>query len=179
MEWDDMDRMDEASGKGTACTVDRHAWADMLPSMLDHLPDAARIHLAIRPDPALDAGPVLVAMDKLFAHFLREGRCSAHGSAMVAEGAALVLAWVGGPLSGCSHDKIAGILTHHHLLDAPPIAVATGAGWTTVHRAGLRTLAAAGSLTGDFLDTQVTDLGALRRSGLRPIAGSWLARVLA
>jgi len=174
-----MDRISEARGNGPAWTVDRPVSTGMLPSMLEHLPDATRIRLVIRPDSAVDSGPVLAAMDKLFAQFLREGRCSAHGSMALADGAALVVAWVGEALSGCSHDKIAGLLTHHRLLDAPPIVVQTAAGWQAVDRAGLRALATAGSLAEEFLDTQVTDLGALRRSGVRPIADSWLARVIA
>lgn len=125
--------------------------------LLADLPDQAHLRV-IASDPALtvDLGAHLaMAIDKLFLQFQREGRVVAWASEIQVHGALLLLAWTGAPLSGCSHDKIGGLLAAWsarsgcRLLDAPPIVVETGAGVRCTDRAGLRALVTAGAVDAD------------------------------
>lgn len=153
--------------------------------LLADLPDQAHLRV-IASDPALTAemgAHLATAIDKLFHQFQREGRVVAWASEIQAEGALLVLAWTEAPLSGCSHDKIGGLLaacstrSGCRLLDAPPIVVATGAGVRCTDRAGLRALVAAGAVDADsavWLRSAST-LGQWRREGGRRLGESPLA----
>lgn len=154
--------------------------------MLDHLGDQALVRVtAIAPAPR-DPGLIVAPVAKLFAQFVREGRCRAHGAALVCDGHALVLAWDGGALSGCAGDRIARLLAWcgrrqgSDLLGAPPLVVEGARGWTTCTRAGLRALVAAGEvLPGSRIaDTRVATLGAWRRDGLAPLASTWVRGLL-
>lgn len=138
--------------------------------------------------PVLDeeaASALESAATKLLAHFQREGRLTTHAVATVAEGAALVVAWEGPVLSGCSHDKLNALAAHHQsarrCLDLPPISLRCGYGWRCGTRADLRMWIAAGEAdaTSIYLDRTVTDLGTWRTRGLVPLAESPLARLLA
>lgn len=138
--------------------------------------------------PVLDAAAaaaVMTATTKLLAQFLREGRLHGSAVATVADGAALVVAWEGPPLSGCSHDKLNALAAHHQgarrCLDLPPISLHCGDGWRCGTRADLRAWIAAGEAdaTSIYLDRTVTDLGTWRTRGLVPLSQSPLARLLA
>lgn len=152
---------------------------------LADLPDDAQIRvLAI--DPPLDQAAVhdlLAAIAKLFAQFAREDRLTVWAGETQAEGALLVLAWTAQPLSGCSHDKLNGLLTHvsgrdgRRMLDAPPIVVRSRDGVRCVDRAGLRALIAAGAVDGAsplWLRAAIT-LGQWRREAGQPLSASPLA----
>lgn len=139
--------------------------------------------------PVLDAAAATaleVAAGKLLTHFQREGRLSDHTVATVADGAALVIAWAGPALSGCSHDKLNALAAHHQeggrrCLDLPPISLRCHDGWRCGTRADLRAWIAAGEADADsrYLDRTVPDLGSWRTRGLVPLRQSPLARLLA
>lgn len=140
------------------------------------LPDDARCRVILAAPPlADDALPR--ALDKLFAQFVREGRCTAWSCAAEHAGAALVLAWTpDAPLSGCSHDKIAGVLAAHGRDPVPPpFCVRLGDVWRCVDRTGLRNLAKADT---PFLDHRLERLGDWRTRGLTTVGASWAAAML-
>lgn len=156
---------------------------------LSDLPPSARLVLRpIHPPLAPDAAAALVqAIDKLFAQFTREDRVSTHAVEVLADGAVLAVAFVDGtPLSGCSHDKLAQVLKAHEertgakLLDAPPIMVEVDGKPTSVDRAGLKALVAAGRVTRDSThwDLRVDTIGAWQERGRVPAHTSWLAPIV-
>lgn len=158
-----------------------------MPVPIAQLPDTALVRVIVAA-PALDhvAGTALTAaLGKLFAQFVREGRVQRWSTAVVADGAALLCAWTGGALSGCSHDKLHGVLTHHEregrqLLDTPPIAVQAADGWRHGTRADLRAWLAAAvvNAASPYLDRAVLTLGEWRSRGLTRLDASPLARLL-
>jgi hypothetical protein len=155
---------------------------------LADLPDHACV--LVKPaHPALDAPAATdlgAGAGKLLLQFIREGRATTAAWHVAADGAALVLAWDGGPLSGCAHDRLARLCAHHQqrhgqdLLAPPPILVQTAEGWRCVDRRGLRALASTGAVTPAslLLDARVETLGAWRRAGCVPLAASWAAPLL-
>lgn len=157
---------------------------------LDALPDRAALRI-VTADPPLDAesaAALCAALDKLGAQFVREGRASAWASAAVLDGAVLLCAFAAdAPLSGCSHDKIAGVLAQHaergarRLLDAPPIVIQAQGRWRCVDRAGLRALLASGEVGADapVASVRAETLGAWRAAPTLPLARSHLAALLA
>jgi hypothetical protein len=155
---------------------------------LADLPDDAHLRV-VASDPPLDpaTGAALVAaLDKLFAQFQREGRVAAWALELQADGALLVLAWTSAPISGCSHDKVGGVLAAfsardgRRLLDAPPIVAATADGVRCLDRAGLRALIAAGAVTAASRVwlRSATTLGQWRREAGRPLGQSPLAALV-
>lgn len=154
--------------------------------MLDHLGDQALVRVTAIAPAAGHPGLIVPPLAKLFAQFVREGRCRAHGAAVVCDGHALLLAWDGGALSGCAGDRIARLLAWCgrrqgiDLLGAPPLVVEGARGWTTCTRAGLRALAAEGVVrpASRVADTRVATLGAWRRQGLAPLAATWIQALL-
>lgn len=153
--------------------------------MPDRLPDAACVRLTAIAPALPEPAPLIAALGKLFDHFVREGRCAAHVAATACDGALLVLAWEGAPLSGCAHDRIARLLATwggkgHDLLTAPPLVVRGRDGWQAVDRVGLRALVAAGAVDGGSLvaDTRLQTLGEWRARGLMPLRFSWIAGLL-
>ncbi len=159
----------------------------ILPTPIDQLPDSALVRV-VAAVPLLDAtagAAVLSGIAKLFAQFAREDRVQAWSTAIVADGAVVIAAWTGGPLSGCSHDKLHGVLAHHErdgraLLTTPPIAVAAADGWRLGTRADLRAWIASGAITAasTYLDRTVSTLGEWRARGLSRLDASPLARLL-
>ena len=156
---------------------------------LSELPPTARLVLRpIHPPLTHDAAVVLVqAIDKLFAQFTREDRISTHAAEVLADGAVLAVAFVDdSPLSGCSHDKLAQVLTAHEtrtgskLLDAPPIMIEVDGRPTCVDRIGLRALIAAGRVDANTMhwDLRADTVGAWRDSGRRPARETWLAPLI-
>ena len=156
---------------------------------LSELPPTA--HLVLRPiHPPLthDAAVALIqAIDKLFAQFTREDRISTHAAEVLADGAVLAVAFVDdSPLSGCSHDKLAQVLTAHEsrtgskLLDAPPIMIEVDGRPTCVDRVGLRALVEAGHVDANTMhwDLRADTVGAWRDSGRRPARDTWLAPLI-
>lgn len=101
--------------------------------------------------PVQVANEMVAAIDKLFLQFMREGRCQTAAAETEANGRFLVIAWEGPPLSGCSHDKIAQVITAYEarcgcaLLTAPPIAIGERAAVRVTNRAGLRASLASGA----------------------------------
>lgn len=158
-----------------------------LPIPIDQLPDSAFVRVVVAV-PTLDAGAgaaVMGGIGKLFAQFAREDRVQAWSTAIVADGAAVLAAWTGGPLSGCSHDKLHGVLAHHErdgraLLTTPPIAVAAADGWRLGTRADLRAWIVNGDITAAslYLDRAVSTLGEWRERGVCRLDASPLARLL-
>jgi hypothetical protein len=157
---------------------------------LADLPDDAATRI-IAADPAFtpDAWAELATgLDKLFAQFAREDRVRTWACDLAAGGAVAVLAWTGpGPLSGCSHDRIARLLLAHQdrhqrrLLDAPPVVVVPADGRARAcDRAGLRALVAAGQVSAatPAYDLATTDLATWRR-GPRPLGAGPFAATLA
>lgn len=158
--------------------------------VLSELPPTARLVLRpIHPPLAPEAATALVqAIDKLFAQFTREDRISTHAAEVLAEGAVLAVAFVDDtPLSGCSHDKLAQVLTAHEtrtgskLLDAPPIMVEVDGRPTCVDRVGLKALVAAGRVDANTVhwDLRADSIGAWREHGCRPARDTWLAPLIA
>lgn len=155
---------------------------------LDDLDDAALVRLlAVDPPLGADASAALTgALDKLLAQFAREGRLTRWAVAAEAGGAALVIAWEGPAISGCSHDKLAQVLARHEessgsrLLDAPPILLEVDGRPRAVDRATLKALVAAGRAgpTSTHWDLRVGTLGAWRSHGRRPARETWLAPLL-
>jgi hypothetical protein len=156
---------------------------------LDALGDDALVRL-LAVDPPLSpaaAQALLAALDKLLAQFAREGRLQRWAVASEAGGAALVIAWEGPPISGCSHDKLAQVLAKHEaesgssMLAAPPILIEVAGRPRAIDRAALKALVAAGQAGpgSTHWDLRVTTLGAWRRRGRRPAGETWLAPLLA
>lgn len=156
--------------------------------LLADLPDTAQLRV-IASDPPFDAATgqeLQGAIDKLFVQFRREGRVADWASDLQAEGALLVLAWTEAPISGCSHDKIGGVLAafaergNRRLLDAPPIVVATREGVRCTDRGGLRSMLADGIANGDsqLWLRSATTLGQWRNEAGRRLADSPLAALL-
>ena len=140
-------------------------------------------------DPALPAAaaPDLIsALDKLFVQFTREDRCHAHAITVEADGRALVIAWEGAPLSGCSHDKINQVLMTHEtrtgssLLAAPPLLVAVAGKPQALMRGSLRQLIQDGQVDPDSAtwDVRATTLGAWQAAAGKPFADSPVATLL-
>lgn len=154
--------------------------------MLDHLGDHVPVRVTAIAPAARDHRLIIPPLAKLFAQFMREGRCRAHGAAVVCDGHALLLAWEGGALSGCAGDRIARLLAWCgrrqgiDLLSAPPLVVEGERGWTACTRTGLRALAAAGAVrpTSRVADTRVGTLGVWRRQGLAPLENTWVQALL-
>jgi hypothetical protein len=159
---------------------------------LTTLPDSAGVRI-IAADPAFAANDptwdkLAIGLDKLFVQFQRESRVDQWAFALDANGAVIVLAWTGpGPLSGCSHDRIAKLLLahqdlgHRHLLDAPPfVVVPTDGRARACDRAALRRLFNTGAVTAATLhyDLSVTDLATWRR-GPRTLGDGPFAATLA
>ena len=143
------------------------------------LTDDARCRIVVL-HPAMDptAGERLrTACDKLFAQFIREGRCDAAEISIEHDGAALVLAWSPDvALSGCSHDKIHGLLAAHDRDPVPPpFCVRLAEGWACLNRAGLRAKAGADT---PMLDHRLEHLGDWRARGLTTVGASWAAPIL-
>jgi hypothetical protein len=154
--------------------------------MFDHLGDQAQVRVTAIAPAAGDPGLIVAPVAKLFAQFVREGRCRAHGAAVVCDGHALLLAWEGGALSGCGGDRLARLLAWCgrrqgiDLLAAPSLVVEGARGWSTCTRAGLRALAAAGEVRSGsrIADTRVATLGAWRRQGVAPLGSTWVQALL-
>ncbi len=144
------------------------------------LPDDASCRV-VTCDPPLSDDALPEALGKLFAQFVREQRCDAWSCMREHAGAALVLAWTPDvALSGCSHDKINGVLASHErdgrrLLAPPPMCIRTDDGWRCVDRAGLRRLATAATA---MLDHRLERLGDWRTRGLTTVGASWAAALL-
>lgn len=140
------------------------------------LPDDARCRVILcQPPLADDALPR--ALDKLFAQFAREGRCRAWSCEAVHEGAALLLAWTpDAALSGCSHDKIHGVLAAHGRDPVPPpFCLRLAGGWRCLDRAGARRHAAVDT---PLLDHRCERLGDWRIRGLTTAGAGWAAPLL-
>ncbi len=125
------------------------------------------------------------ALDLLFAQFAREKRCSSHAAGTTADGHLVLAAWMGAPLSGCAHDRLAGLFTVWggrfgcDLLTAPPLVVALRGQVRTLDRRALRELAQTADLTtATTWDTRAETLGAWRAGCGQPLAGSWIDRAL-
>ncbi len=110
-----------------------------------------RIFAAEPPLPAVAQSALVTAVEKLLAHFVREGRCTSAEVTAQENGRFLVIAWEGPPLSGCSHDKIAQVIAAHEstsgcaLLNPPPIAIGAAGNVRLTDRAGVRALLATGA----------------------------------
>ncbi len=137
------------------------------------LPDTAPVRI-LTCEPPLAEGPALeAALGKLLAQFVREGRCAAGEATVAAGGRAIVIAWDGPALSGCSHDKINGVVTAFapQALVSPPILV-EGA---CCLRGDLKRRVAAGEVTATtpWWDVRVTTLGAWQQQP-QPLGSGWL-----
>jgi len=158
-----------------------------LPVPIEQLPDTALVRVIVA-TPSLDpaAGSALtMTLGKLFTQFAREDRVQSWSTMVVADGAVLLCAWTGGALSGCSHDKLHGVLAHYErdglmLLDTPPIAVRGVDGWRHGTRADLRAWIAAGAVSAAsvYVDRTVATLGEWRARGLTRLDASPLARLV-
>ncbi len=152
------------------------------------MPDNANLRI-IAAWPGLssaDGAHVIQALKKLFLQFNREGRCQESAYAIVADGHGVVIAWNGPLLSGCSHDKINGIMRHYEtagrsLLLAPPITVKGHDGWLCGTRREVQAWIAAGQVDGAslYLHRAVTDVGAWRHSGCVALSAGPLQRLVA
>ena len=158
-------------------------------SGLDDLGDDALVRLlAADPPLSAEASAVLVsALDKLMAQFARDGRLTRWAVSTDAGGAALVIAWEGPAISGCSHDKLAQVLAKHEassgssMLAAPPILIEIAGAARAIDRATLKKLVAASQAgpTSMHWDLRISTLGEWRKHGRRPAAETWLAPLLA
>ena len=137
------------------------------------LPDTALVRILTCEPPVAEASALVAALDKLFAQFVRENRCSAWTVTVEVTGRAVVLAWEGGPLSGCSHDKINGVMGAFapQALISPPILI-EGA---CLMRGDLKRRLGAGEVgpTTPWWDVRVTTLGDWRRQP-QELAQGWL-----
>ena len=160
---------------------------------LDHLPAASALRL-FPISPACDpptAARLQAALDKLFAQFAREARLTAWGSTLLASGGVLAVAWQApDTLSGCSHDRLARLLSHfeddqRRILNAPPMVIEASpraadgrtpsleeAVVVCCDRSGLRRLLSDGRVNADSLvwNLQVATLAALFQDCRRPLA---------
>ncbi len=134
------------------------------------LPDEARCRIILCHPPCTQ--DLATAMGKLFAQFAREQRCNDWSCTVEHDGAALVLAWMPDTtLSGCSHDKIHGVLTAHGREPVPPpFCVRLDGAWRCLDRTGLRQLATADT---PMLDHRLERLGDWRARGLTTVGASW------
>ncbi len=156
---------------------------------LDDLGDDALVRLlAADPPLSVDASAALVsALDKLMAQFARDGRLTRWAVTTDAGGAALIIAWEGPAISGCSHDKLAQVLAKHesssgsNLLAPPPILIEIAGKPRAIDRATLKRLVAAGQAgpTSTHWDLRVGTLGEWRRHGRRPARETWLGQLVA
>ena len=157
------------------------------PASIASFPDQAHVRVVVS-QPLLDptaAQALTAALGKLFAQFVRENRMQEWTTETIDDGIAILCAWTGGPISGCSHDKLHGVLEHaerngHSLLAPPPIAVKATDGWRWGTRADLRTWIAAGAVTGSslYVDRTVTDLAEWRERGIIALEMSPVRKVL-
>jgi hypothetical protein len=149
----------------------------MMPAMdqLSALPDDARLTL-LPMEPAL-------ALGKLFAQFVHEGRCERWACERIAAGAILAIAYSGQEdLSGCSHDKIAHLLgtfaqrLGRPLLGAPPIVIEVDGVVRCLDRKAIRQLIAQGGITvqSQHWDLTPRTLGAWRHGGRSTAGATWL-----
>ena len=79
---------------------------------LDQLSDQALLRLLPSDQLITASEKLILAWDKLASQFAREGRLQSAAAQILAQGQLLLLAWEGPALSGCSHDKIHGLLRH-------------------------------------------------------------------
>lgn len=140
------------------------------------LPDHARCRIILC-HPAAEDDVLPTALGKLFAQFAREQRCEQWSVTRAHDGAALVLAWTPDiALSGCSHDKIHGVLAAHGRDPVPPpCCIRIGGSWRCVDRIGLRAQADAATA---LLDHRLERLGDWRTHGLTTVGASWAAALL-
>jgi hypothetical protein len=167
--------------------MSQHPTIPGMPS-LDDLGDDALVRLLAAHPPLSPAAAValLAALDKLLAQFAREGRLTRWAVASEADGAVVVIAWEGPPISGCSHDKLAQVLARHEessgasVLAAPPILIEVAGKPRALDRAALKALVAAGQAgpSSTHWDLRVGTLGEWRRRGRRPAGETWLAPLL-
>ncbi len=156
------------------------------PASIATFPDHAHVRVVVS-QPQLDptaATALTTALGKLFTQFVREDRMQEWTIETIDDGIAILCAWTGGPISGCSHDKLHGVLEHaerngHSLLAPPPIAVKANDGWRCGTRADLRAWVAAGEVSGAslYLDRTVATLGEWRLRGIVTLEGSGLPLV--
>lgn len=144
-----------------------------------HLPDAARCRIVLLAPPAApsEAERLAAACGKLFAQFAREQRCDAFACTVEHDGAALVLAWTpDAVLSGCSHDKINGVLAAHDRDPVPPpLCVRLDGDWRCLGRTDFRRLARADT---PLIDHRCERLGDWRQRGLTTAGASWAGPLL-
>jgi hypothetical protein len=155
---------------------------------LDAYPDEAlvRIQAVQRSLSVAQSQQVEQGIAKLFQHFVREGRCDRGQAEVIENGTFIVIAWVGPPLSGCSHDKLNALLAHHQrdgieVLGVPPISVRSSDGWRHGTRAHVRGWLADGSLApaAHYLDRTVATMGDWRARGVVPLSASPLRGLIA
>jgi hypothetical protein len=159
-------------------------------SRLADFPDATPVRVVPCAPPlsAEDAAGLSGALDRLFAQFAREGRVRAWAIEVQLGGAALIIAYQPGDdeghadLSGCSRDKIAGVLAAWEArcptrtLSAPPILIAPAGSPRCVDRTDLRALVQTRQADDDtpVYDTTATTIGVWRssprRAGDTPLA---------
>ena len=137
------------------------------------LPDTAHVRVLTSEPPVAEPTSLIAALDKLFAQFVREDRCSAWTVTVEVGGRAVVLAWEGAPLSGCSHDKINGVVGAFapQALNSPPILI-EGA---CLMRGDLKRRMSAGevSSTTPWWDVRVTTVADWRKQP-QDLAHGWL-----
>jgi len=150
---------------------------------MPELPDDARCRILIADPDFGDPAQLIAGLDKLFAQFAREQRLVGWDIHSAHDGAALVLAWTpDAPLSGCSHDKLNGVVALHEtrtgcrILTAPPLRIRVGGCWRCVDRAGLRAMA---DRSTPLIDHHLERVGDWRRHGLTTVGESWAAVLLA
>jgi len=150
---------------------------------IDELPDDAmlRVVSACPALPAVAAEAMCLALTKLFAQFQHEGRCSEFAITVAGGGSFMLLAWVGSPLSGCSHDKIAKLLSLFEqraavaLLAPPPIVMEGDGQRQFFTHSQFKAAVIEGLVARDVLmwDTMVADLGSWRAGSCRPLSEHW------
>jgi hypothetical protein len=150
---------------------------------MPELPDDARCRILIADPDFGELAPLIAGLGKLFTQFAREQRLVAWDVYGAHDGAALVLAWSpDAPLSGCSHDKLNGVVALHEartgcrILAAPPLCIRVDGGWRCVDRAGLRAVADPST---PLIDHRIERLGHWRQRGLTTVGASWAAALLA
>ncbi len=177
-------RVEALAGNGSAGWSAGHR--AVMPTLAD-LPDSASMLVrTCQPGLTPDQGRLLVhGLDLLFAQFIKEKRCLSHAAETTADGHLVLAAWVGAPLSGCSHDRLAGLFTVWgdrfgcDLLTAPPLVIAQAGQARTVDRRALRELASTADVrAATTWDTRAQTLGAWRAGCAQPLMGSWIDRAL-
>jgi hypothetical protein len=146
-------------------------------------PDDACLRLVPADPPLTPGDPLPAACGRLFDQFVREGRCRRGAAVPAAGGAVLALVWEGPALSGCSHDKLNGVLAHHEregrrLLTAAPIVLLDPP--RCVDRPALRQAVSAGAVgpATPLLDLSVATIGAWRTGGVTTLAQHPLGRLV-